>query len=352
MSKKHELTVTSLFYMLLVIFIHVASEGVTNYRTDSLPFAVLCSAHRLSSFAVQGFLFLSGLKLFLPRGNSDFSYSKFYASRFKRVVLPYIFVFAIFALYFSVTGRVKPDIAYFIRECVTGGLVGHFYYVVIQCQFYLLIPMWRFVAKRCAAPIACFVSLMTMLICRVHLPEIVSILTGYEIANNGRLFTTFVFWFVCGMLCGQNYDRFVELLEKHRREITVLTAVSGIIDCILIWVIRNGLYYPVWADDFHVVYCTSAILCTLSYARMLVTHRPFFAEKAVVRLIDKASYNVYLIHPLFIFVTDSILDDIGIRSITARLVVRLAAVYTVSVGVCVMWEIFKKRATKKVRRNS
>ena len=40
MSKKHELTMTSLLYMLLVIFIHIASEGVTNFRTDSLPFAL------------------------------------------------------------------------------------------------------------------------------------------------------------------------------------------------------------------------------------------------------------------------------------------------------------------------
>lgn len=338
--------------MLLVIFIHVASEGVTNYRTDSLPFAVLCTAHRLSSFAVQGFLFLSGLKLFLPGKNSEFSYSKFYLSRVRRVVLPYLFVFSIFALYFVVTGRVKNDIPYFVRECLSGGLVGHFYYVAIQCQFYLLIPIWRFVAKRCAMPLSCFVSLMTMLICRVHLPEIVRIISGYELSNNGRLFTTFVFWFVCGMFCGQNYDEFVEFLEKHRREITVLTAVSGVIDCVLIWVIRNGLYYPAWADDFHVVYCTAAILCTLSYARAFVEKRPHFTEKSAVRLVDKASYNVYLIHPLFIFVTDSILDDIGIQSITARFAFRAVAVYAVSVGVCVAWESVKKRATKKVRKIS
>lgn len=352
MSKKCELTVTSVFYMTLVIFIHIASEGVTNYRTDSLPFAVLCSAHRLSSFAVQGFLFLSGLKLFLPRKDKKFSYPKFYISRVRRVVLPYLFVFSLFAVYFVVTGRMNLDIPYFLRECVSGGLVGHFYYVAIQCGFYLLIPIWRFVSEKCSMPIACTVSLLTMLICRVHLPEIVSLLTGYEIKNNGRLVTTFLFWFVCGMFCGKNYDVFVDFLEKRRVEITVLTAVSGVIDCVLIWVIRNGIYYPVWADDFHVLYCFSAVLCTISYARKFVMKHPSAANHYALGLVDKASYNVYLIHPLFIFVTDSILNKIGIQSITARLVIRAVTVYAVSVGICTAWEIIKERITKKVRKNS
>lgn len=351
MSKKHELTMASLLYMLLVIFIHIASECVTGYRTDSLPFAVMCSAHRMSSFVVQGFLFLSGVKLFLPRKNDMFSYRKFYLSRAKRVVLPYLLVFALFCVYFVLTGRLGFDLPYFLRECLTGGLVGHFYYVAIMCQFYLLIPLWRFTAERCSMVLTCFVSLLTMLICRVHLPEVVQLLTGYELTLNSRLFTTFLFYFVCGIFCGKHYDRFAEFLQNHRREITILFAVTGIIDCILIWVIRNGVYYPTWADDFHVLYCTAAILFTLSVSKMFVERHPKFAGISFIRHLSNASYNVYLIHPLFIFLTDSLLDRAGIRSLTGRFILRALAVYTVTLGICVLWEALKCKSKQLKNTN-
>ncbi len=343
MSKKYELTVASLLYMLLVIFIHLASECVTGYRTDSLPFAVMCSAHRLSSFVVQGFLFLSGVKLFLPRKNDAFSYPKFYRSRAKRVVLPYLFVFAVFCVYFVRNGRLAFDLPYFLRECVTGGLVGHFYYVAILCQFYLLMPLWRFVAARCSPLLTCLASLFTMLICRAHLPEIVRLLTGGELSLNSRLFTTFLFYFVAGVFCGRFYDRFAEFLHVRRREIAVLFAVTGGIDCVLIWVIRNGLYYPTWADDFHVLYCVAAILFTLSLSLAFVRRHPTFTEIPLIRYLADASYNVYLLHPLFIFQLDDLFFRRSIQSLTLRFVLRGMAVYPLALGLCVLWEIVKRQ---------
>ncbi len=351
MTKKHELTMTSLLYMLLVIFIHVAAEGVTKFRTDSLPFAVLCSAHRLSSFVVQGFLFLSGVKLFLPRRDTAFSYPKFYLSRAKRVVLPYLAVFTLFCVYFVGTGRLAFDLPYFLRECFTGGLVGHFYYVAIMCQFYLLIPLWRFAVRRCSPLLTMLVSLFVMNLCRAHLPEVVRLLTGVELTLNSRLFTTYLFYFVCGTFAGTYYDRFAKFLEKRRREIVTLTILTGAIDCVLIWVIRNGVYYPTWADDFHVLYCTSAILCTLSLAKRLADRHPAFAEASFIRHLSNASYNVYLLHPLFIFIADSLLDRAGLLSLTGRFVLRAAVVYVVSLGGCVLWEIIKWKL-KKLKKKS
>lgn len=347
----------SLLYMLLVIFIHIAAECVTEYRTDSIPFAVMCSAHRLSSFVVQGFLFLSGVKLFLPRRDAAFSYPKFYLSRAKRVVLPYLFVFALFCVYFVSTKRLAFNLPYFLRECLTGGLVGHFYYVAIMCQFYLLIPLWRFVVRKCSPALTMFVSLLTMCICRAHLPEIVRLLTGVELTLNSRLFTTYLFYFVCGIFCGTHYNRFTEFLQVRRREITILTAVTGAVDCLLIWVIRNGLYYPTWADDFHVLYCTAAILCTLTYAKKIADSRPVnglcpFTESPFICHLSKASNNVYLIHPLFIFITDNLLTRAGILSLTGRFVLRAVVVYAISIGGCVVWEIIKWKLKQSKKQNS
>ncbi len=336
-----ELNLASIVFMLLVIFIHVASECVSNYVTTSLPFAVMCSAHRLSSFVVQGFLFLSGVKLFLPRDNNTFSYQKFYLSRFKRVIIPYLIVFVLFCLYFTVSGRVKFDLSYFIHAFLTGGMVEHFYFVFIICQFYLLMPLWRLISKRCSALLSLFLSLMIMLICRAHLPEITQMLFGYQIPMNSRLFTTFLFYFICGMFVGQHYDRFTEMLKIHFRGITAMFVLTGAVDCVLIWVIRNGIYYPSWADDFHVIYCIAAILFVMCVIRKLSAAA--LTNSHTVKLLSASSYNVYLIHPLFIFLCDSLLDRFKLASLTGRFAVRFITVYILSIGVCTLWEYTKAK---------
>jgi len=114
-QRRGELSMASVIFMMLVIFIHTASEGVSGYRVDSMQFVLLQSLHRLSSFVVQGFLFLSGLKLFLP-SKKPFSYQKFYLSRLKRVLLPYLLVFSLIYVYSIFTNRISPSPRHFLTE--------------------------------------------------------------------------------------------------------------------------------------------------------------------------------------------------------------------------------------------
>jgi len=95
-----EFSICSVIFCLIVVFIHVSSEAVTLYNKQSVIYIIVLSLWRLSSFVVQGFIFLSGLKLFLKSGG--FSYKRFYISRLKRVVIPYIVVFCLFYLYFVI----------------------------------------------------------------------------------------------------------------------------------------------------------------------------------------------------------------------------------------------------------
>lgn len=339
-KRKGELTAASVIFMLLVIFIHIASEGVNGYQRDSIQFVLLQSAHRLASFVVQGFIFLSGLKLFLPTGK-PFSYKRFYLSRLKRVVLPYVVVFILSYFYCTATNRITPSVSHFIKELLTGGLIGHFYFVAIICQFYLLMPLWRWVARQNAF-FAVTVSLILMIVCKTAVPEVLAQF-GITFTMNGRMFWSFLFYFVAGIFCGKYYAAFVRFLKKNRRAIAVLFVLCGIVNCVNIIVIERQLYYPSWAENFHILYSVSAILAALCFSLKLAP----LAEKPWMRLADRASYNVYLIHPLFIFVVDSIMNRLGIVSLTIRLGIRIAMVYVLSVGGCILWEKLKTRLLKK-----
>ena len=344
-QRKGELTVASVIFMVLVIFIHAASEGVSGYRVDSVQFLVLQSLHRLSSFVVQGFLFLSGLKLFLP-SKKPFSYQKFYLSRLKRVVLPYLFVFTLIYLYSILTHRITPSVSHFVTELLTGGLTGHFYFVAVICQFYLLMPLWRWVSRR--SPFLWIPgSLVLMTVLKTAVPEVLSQF-GVDFALSGRMFWHYLFYFVAGIFAGRYYPAFVRMLNRHFREIAVWFALTGIVDCANLIVIRRGLYYPSWAENFHTLYCAAAVLFTLCLSLKLA----HLADRPWMKLTDAASYNVYLIHPLFIFMVDSLMNRMGLVSITLRLGVRAVLVYVLSIGVCVLWEIMTKKFHQSLIRNS
>ena len=337
--------------MLLVIFIHVSAEAVTGYIRSSAPFWILCSAQRLASFVVQGFLFLSGLKLFLGgqnAGRDDFSYPRFLWSRVRRVVLPYLLVFSVFYLYFILTGRITPSPAHFFTECFTGGLTAHFYFVAIICQFYLLPPLWRLIVRKADPVLTLLVSLFVMLILRTYLPELCRVLFGYELTLNSRIFTTYLFYFIAGCYAGTYYRAFTRFLLRRCREIWVLTAVAGAIDCVLICVIENRLYYPYWADTFHVLYCILAILTVLSLA-LRFREKDWMTSKLMM-LADRASYNVYLIHPLFLFLSISLLNRAGITSLTVRFLCEAVFTYLFSLGLCLGWEAFKLRLKHPTER--
>ena len=341
-----ELSLISIIFMLLVIFIHVVAECVDGYLVSSVQFIVACSLHRLASFVVQGFIFLSGIKLFL--GFKDkFSLGKFYLSRLMRVIIPYFVAFSLFYIYFILTGAISPSLTHFIKELLTGGLVGHFYFVPIICQFYLLMPLWRLLYRRGNAIVVILASLIIMILCKEYLPVIVKALFNYEMKFNSRLFTYYLFYFIAGVFAGKYYDKFIVFIGKFKLWTVSAAVLVGLVDCGLICVIRRGIYYPTWAENWHVLYCTAAILST--FAVILALRNVKIADKKFISLLDSASYNVYLIHPLFIFFIDSVSNNLGITSLTIRFIIK--GVFTVVFAIfgCVLIELAKRKIHKTTK---
>ena len=330
--KKTALSATSVLFMLLVIFIHTSAECVSGYREDSAAFAVMTSANRLASFVVQGFLFLSGLKLFLPR-EGDFSYQKFARSRLRRVVLPYFIAFCAFYAVYALTGRITPSARHFLTEFFTGGLATHFYFVAVICQFYLLLPLWRLLNRRAHPALLCLIAFVLTDVCAVHFPEFIRLLFHAEFSHTARLFVSYLFYFAAGMEAGAHYDGFLAFLRERRRELWILWAAAGAADCVLLLAIRRGLYYPVWAEEWHILTSMLAILSVLALTDKLRGARIFstrlFAEA------DGASYLVYLWHPLAILLADALLDRLGIASLTLRFLLRTVIVIPAVIGACV-----------------
>ena len=94
-----EISLCSIFFCLLVVWIHVSSAAISSFDPAGWQYAVVFFPWKLSAFVVQGFLFLSALKLFM-RPAEEFSYRRFWRSRMTRIVIPYL-IWVAFAGYLN-----------------------------------------------------------------------------------------------------------------------------------------------------------------------------------------------------------------------------------------------------------
>mgnify|MGYP004515085305 CR=1 FL=1 len=81
-KRKSEIALFSLLMCVLVIFIHVTSWTLTAMDRTSVKYLLLLFPWRLSAFVVQGFVFLSGVRLFLSE--KPFAYGRFLRGRVRR----------------------------------------------------------------------------------------------------------------------------------------------------------------------------------------------------------------------------------------------------------------------------
>jgi len=343
--RKEELSFCNVLFCLLVILIHTLAEGITGYDRSGALYFLAVGPWRLSSFVVQGFLFLSGVKLFLHGGKQETTVS-FYRSRLTRVVLPYALAFCLFAMYFLGTGTQPLSPLSLLRDFFTGGLCGHFYFVSIICQFYLLMPFWRRMIRGGRILPGMLLSLLLTVMSKLYLPGILSLLTGVPFVYDSILFSNYLFYFVAGAWCGTVYDRFRLYLLDSRRAILITWAVLGVINWIFIYLNGRGIYYAPWLELFHMLYCIYAILGCLSLGHLLRS-KPLLRTQ-LFRDFDKWSYQVYLLHPLVIFAAGGLFDRLGIHSLSLRLLLRTFLVYGSMTGlVYLCGRLSEKRKKQK-----
>ena len=67
--------------------------------------------------------------------------------------------------------------------------------------------------------------------------------------------------------------------------------------------------------------------------------------------VDRSSYAIYLIHCLVLVIADNYMTESGITSLTMRFGIRAAAVYGISIGLCVLWSIVKYPIAKAIRKS-
>ena len=340
-ARRFEISLMNAALCMLVIFIHVTSRPLSAFKVESNQYALLMLPWRLSAFAVQGFIFLSGLKLFLNM--NDFKYGKFLLKRARSVVLPYVVWVLIYYFYFLWQNYPDMEAAKIPGYILRGNLASHFYFIIAIVQFYVLAPVWVKLFQKVNSAVLLVFSLMVMIILGQNLPDLIDVFVpDYYFNYTDRIFTTYIFYFIAGCCAGLNYDKFKEILQKNRLTITLMfvfsTALNGYLS-FLSFTQRKHIYF---LENIHILYCISAILFFFMITYGFMEEKQSKLAVKTVKAIDRVSYAIYLSHCLVIFA----LDDLVMHRINVSpqqsYAIRIFVVYAVVLTCALLWGKLKR----------
>lgn len=357
-KRKNEISYLNILFCLIVIFIHACSEPMAQYQLNSMPYYATVVLYRLSSFVVQGFIFLSGVKLFLNL-KEPYDFVGAWLKQFKRIVLPYVLWVCVYFCYFVNIGWEIFRFKTLAKYIAVGNLSAHFYFVVVIVQFYLLAPLFVKLVKKVRPAILLPAALALMIFLWQYLPGLlnkVTTMTDLELINFpiraylkyiDRVFPSYLFYFIFGLVVGRFYEPFMKGLRKSG---LVVVFTFGVFACgdLFSYVLISKFWYR-FTEIYHVFYCISAILFALYIVDLITRHLPEKMPR-FVSLADNATYLVYLIHLLVMRIIRGEMDDRGIISVTLRFGAAFVLTVIVSFSCVMLWQFVVKKYNERLNK--
>lgn len=356
-KRRQELSAMNVMLCIFVVMIHILSYPIAVFSpgTDShsvLRHDAVLIPSQLISFAVQGFVLLSGLKLFLD-DRDDIKYLRYLKKRFFSVVLPYLICFTIYYIYFIIIYAYPVNNAGFIlKHIFCGSLVYHLYFIPLIVQFDLLLPLWRKIVHGISPILVIPAAIFAGAFFEIYLPSLIEVFTDKPLAiMNDRIFTTYIGFWLTGCYIGKYYDEFAELCRKNFGIITSVFSASAAILALFSHFAYNWICAVPALNNIKYFYCISAILFFLALYLMLPEDS--LGKIPIVKLIDRHSYGIYLIHVLLLIVTDRfVIEKYAVQNQLLAFILRFVAAYAGTVIVLCIVSFAKKLPAAPFKRRS
>lgn len=337
--RKNELSFANVICCLLVIFIHVNSEAVSALDKSSIWYALSYILWQASSFSVYAFVFLSGIKQFLKK---DINISEFYKKRLSKIIIPYLLWVIIYYAYDICMGIETFNIKNLIYYMYSGDYVGHFYFVIIIAQFYILMPLWTRLYNKVNPKLMLIISFIISALSWKVLPNAI------DFRFFDRIFTTYIFFWTLGAYIGMNYEKSKAFFTRFKVLIYVIFSITLVISIGFMYVTNvNEIYY----NFNEYIMMTYRIISVVFLFTISLSGINKICENRFVKLLDMSSYNIYLSHLLIQKHTVYLLNAFAIWRISHRMFLRSLSVYVISIGVCMAYTYLKGKSSTPSRES-
>ncbi len=292
--RRSEISAQNVMYCLFVLVIHLLTPALLSHTWVFL-------FQRILFCAIFGFIFLAGVKSTLNGGKK--SLAVYYKGRVLRVVLPYLVATALYMCayrIFDIPAASALGVGDYFSYAVCGNLTSHFYFVIALLQLYLITPAVTRAVRRFGCARALAVSLAASLCTALFF-------NGFSFYN--RMFTRYLFCYVCGCCVGLNYDSFSSKIKKYRITITSAFVPLLVAELALALLFRRALISATLQQVFTMIYMPAAVLfvfCVFVGARSQETR---LSQNRFLALLDRESYFIYLYHVLALQLADKLLSE-------------------------------------------
>lgn len=311
-----EVAIFEIILCIFVIMIHLCSEPLDSFEKGSAISTVFFFVNKIISFAVSGFIFSSGLKLFYNL--KPVSYFKFISHRITKIYFPYIFWVCAYYLFFVYYMKYFDfSIVDLLKYIGIGDLVAHFYFILIIMQFYLLFPLIKLYVNKIHAGIGIIFAVFVTVISK-------ACLMGYQ--YNDRIFLTYFVFFILGCYVGKNYKSALKLLNQLRYGIYLLAIGFGFAYMSCSYSEFLGVSYFEFTEVLKIFFC---IFMFLSMFIILANRKAVnkWSGSSLVKLLGASTFYVYLIHCMLIFAAEQELTRLGVSSVIIRFAIKFVFVY-------------------------
>ena len=310
---------------LLVILIHVLSLGITSLEAASWQLCIVYLPWRLAAFVVPGFLFTGAVKMAQQLESRAMPlYPKYILSRAGRVYLPYLAYTLVYFFVFVAIGYISFSPKDLLTYLLTGDISAQFYYVILVMQFYLLLPLWKWMLRRIPWYVAIFTSAMLSL-AMLKASDLFS-LWGIDFPYCDRIVPTYIFFWVLGLYVGKYYGVIRETITGHGKPILICGIGVTAFALMTYLQYRTGIY--VYDAGYLKLFSDGLSILILLYLCLRLAERPAGRLHKMLASVHHASYSVYLSHCLFLTVGTFYLQGWGVRNIGVLLILRAIICYT------------------------
>ena len=140
-------------------------------------------------------------------------------------------------------------------------------------------------------------------------------------------------YYVGGCCAGQNYPRFLELLDRKRPLLTACALFFAGADLFFSWkFFVSGQSVP-FLEMIHTLYQLTAIPALFAVA----VHHPFTLSP-LARRMDRASFLVYLYHSLVITWFNDLAWRLGVGRVSVQFLLRVVTVYSLTFLGAMSWQ--------------
>ncbi|SNS09473.1 Surface polysaccharide O-acyltransferase, integral membrane enzyme [Anaerovirgula multivorans] len=332
---------------LAVVLVHISAIPVSTLQSDSIHMKIFSLLNRSVKFTTPTFIFLSGLTMFYSYKDKTFHYFSFLKKRFSATLIPYFLWSLIYYKYFIDQGYYIFSWDFLIENLLLADMSYHLYFILTILQFYLLFGVFLYIFKRFNH------NYILIFLLAISIFTVKYVRFPYA----DRFFARYAFYFGLGCYTAMYIDIIREKLLKYKYLIT-----AGYISISCYYGYQFYQYYGLERsiDNFTIEltwfsFCLIAIMFYSLVAYQIATKENSVLYGALKK-ISKASYYIYLSHPLAIFVSEKFLTNLGMLSITRRFLLNIIIVYGMVVPLAVLYsslkykltQYFKSRKRKKV----